>query len=83
MMMKNRKYSVRTSKRYRRELKTVLTWGKDESKLEEVIDILASGENLPPSYRDHPLSGKWKGYRECHIEPDWLLVYRICKQPHT
>ncbi|MBQ3586267.1 MAG: type II toxin-antitoxin system YafQ family toxin [Synergistaceae bacterium] len=70
-------YSVRTSKRYRRELKTVLSRGKDESKLEEVIDILASGESLPPRYADHPLSGKWKGYRECHIEPNWLLVYSI------
>ncbi|MBR0167767.1 MAG: type II toxin-antitoxin system YafQ family toxin [Synergistaceae bacterium] len=70
-------YSVRTSKRYRRELKTVLSRGKDESKLEEVIDILASGESLSPRYADHPLSGKWKGYRECHIEPNWLLVYSI------
>ena len=70
-------YSVRTSKRYRRELKTVLSRGKDESKLEEVIDILASGESLPPRYADHSLSGKWKGYRECHIEPNWLLVYSI------
>ena len=77
MMKRNRKYTVRTSKRYRRELKTVLNRGKDEGKLEEVIDILASGETLPPKYYDHPLPGQWKGYRECHIESNWLLVYRI------
>ena len=77
MMKGIRKYSVRTSKRYRRELKTVISRGKDASKLEEVIDILASGETLPPYYKDHSLSGQWKGYRECHIEPNWLLVYRI------
>ena len=77
MMKRNRKYTVRVSKRYRRELKAVLLRGKDESKLEEVIDILASGEKLPPRYKDHTLSGQWKGYRECHIEPNWLLVYRI------
>lgn len=56
MIMKNRKYSVRTSKRYRRELKTVLTKRKDESKLEEVIDILASVESLPIIYNTLTLS---------------------------
>ena len=77
MMKRVQKYTVRTSKRYRRELKIVLSRGKDESKLKEVIKILAAGENLPAKYADHPLAGKWKGYRECHIEPNWLLVYRI------
>lgn len=77
MMKRIQKYTVRTSKRYRRELKIVLSRGKDESKLEKVIEILAAGENLPARCVDHPLSGKWKGYRECHIEPNWLLVYRI------
>ena len=51
MMKRNRKYTVRVSKRYRRELKAVLLRGKDESKMEEVIDILASGEKLPPRYK--------------------------------
>ncbi|MBR1438578.1 MAG: type II toxin-antitoxin system YafQ family toxin [Synergistaceae bacterium] len=70
-------YTVRTSKRYRRELKKVISRGKDIGKLEEVINILASGEKLPQKYSDHPLSGDWKGFRECHIEPNWLLVYSI------
>ena len=76
-MMTNRKYRVRMSKRYKRELKQIRKRGKDESKLEVAIDILASGGKLPSYYKDHPLSGEWKGYRECHIEPNWLLVYRI------
>ena len=48
----------------------------DESKLETVLDILLSGKDLPEIYRDHQLQGKLSIFRECHIEPDWLLVYR-------
>lgn len=51
--------------------------GKNMKKLEETIRILSSGEILPERYLDHLLSGNYKGYRECHIEPDWLLVYKI------
>ena len=50
--------------------------GKDLSKLETVLDILLSGKDLPETYRDHQLQGKLSIFRECHIEPDWLLVYR-------
>ncbi|MBR4196431.1 MAG: type II toxin-antitoxin system YafQ family toxin [Synergistaceae bacterium] len=75
--MKKRKYTVRTSKRYRRELKTVLSRGKDDSKLEEVIDILASGDTLPPRYEDNPLHGNFEGMRECHITPNWILFTEL------
>lgn len=51
--------------------------GKDISKLETVIEILSSGEVLPEKYLDHALGGNYNGYRECHIEPDWLLIYKI------
>ena len=53
--------------------------GKDISKMEEVIEILASGEKLDKKYKDHNLSDNkyYKGCRECHIEADWLLVYKI------
>jgi mRNA interferase YafQ len=44
--------------------------------IQETIDRLANGENLPPEYHDHPLKGKYIGYRECHIEDNWLLVYK-------
>ena len=50
--------------------------GKDISKLETVLDILLSGNELPDKYKDHQLKGEMQEFRECHIEPDWLLVYR-------
>ena len=43
--------------------------------INEAINILADGEALPEKYRDHSLSGNWTGHRECHIQPDWLMVY--------
>jgi len=49
---------------------------KNISLLNEVIVKLANDEPLPEKYRDHALSGNWKGHRECHISPDWLLVYK-------
>ena len=45
--------------------------------LENVVAALASGEILPEKYKDHALTGNWAGHRECHIQPDWLLIYRI------
>jgi len=51
--------------------------GKDMSKLITTLSLLASGEPMPPKYRDHPLSGRLSDFRECHIEGDWLLVYQI------
>lgn len=51
--------------------------GKDMSKLVVVLDLLASGNPLPENYKDHQLSGSLKDFRECHIEPDWLLMYQI------
>jgi mRNA interferase YafQ len=51
--------------------------GKDMSKLRELILLLAEGEPLPARYRDHALGGAWNHFRDCHIEPDWLLIYKI------
>ncbi len=51
--------------------------GKDNAKLRALILLLAEETTLPASYKDHPLSGDWKHYRDCHIEPDWLLLYKI------
>ena len=50
---------------------------KDLGKLFEVIDILANGETLDAKYKDHSLTGNYRGTRECHVEPDWLLIYEI------
>ena len=51
--------------------------GKDMIKLVAVLDLLASGEPMPPKYKDHQLTGNLHDFRECHIEPDWLLMYQI------
>ena len=51
--------------------------GKDSAKFLEVIEVLAAGEVLPSVYRDHTLSGNWAGWNDCHIEPDWLLIYKL------
>ena len=50
---------------------------KNLSKIRIVIEKLTGGQVLEPKYDDHPLSGNWKGHRDCHIEPDWILIYRI------
>lgn len=61
----------------KKDLKLAKKQGKDLDKLFEVINILANGEKLDTKFKDHDLSGSYKGTRECHIEPDWLLVYEI------
>ena len=47
------------------------------AKLRELLGLLLAGEALPERYKDHPLKGAWQGYRDAHIDPDWLLIYRI------
>jgi mRNA interferase YafQ len=70
------KRDVQYSAQYRRDYKKARKQGKDISLLREIIGLLANDEPLPDKHRDHALQGNWKGYRECHITPDWLLVYR-------
>jgi mRNA interferase YafQ len=65
------------SGQFRRDVKRAQKRGKDMSKLRELILLLLAEDPLPERYRHHPLRGNWKGYREAHIEPDWLLIYRI------
>lgn len=69
--------SIRQSSQFRRDVKRLLRQGADLSKLEFAVEILVTQTALHERYRDHPLIGNWKGYRECHIEPDWLLIYRV------
>lgn len=65
------------SKQYLRDLRRMIKRGKRLQKLFDVINLLKTGTPLPPQYRDHPLNGEWEGYRDCHIEPDWILIYKI------
>ena len=71
------KYTVRETTAFRKGLKRMLKRGVDRTKLSAVVRILARGEALPPQYHDHALTGDLAGFRDCHIEPDWLLLYRI------
>jgi mRNA interferase YafQ len=63
--------------RFRRDVKLAQRRGRDMSKLRALILLLIDGNPLPPRYKDHPLSGGWEHHRDCHIEPDWLLIYKI------
>ena len=62
---------------FKKDLKRAKKQHKDLDKLFEVIQIIANGEKLDAKYHDHELTGDYAGTRECHIEPDWLLVYEI------
>jgi mRNA interferase YafQ len=63
--------------KFRRDVKLAKRRGKDMSKLRQLILLLIEGNPLPPRYKDHPLSGDWEHHRDCHIEPDWLLLYKV------
>lgn len=71
------KYEVRFTTKFKKDLKLAKKQGKNTDKLLEVVEQLASGQTLEARYRDHDLTGEYLGCRECHIEPDWLLVYQI------
>ena len=70
-------YELRYTSKIKRNIKLMKKRGKDLNKLTTVLELLVQGKELPPKYKDHPLSGNFVGCRECHIEPDWLLVYEI------
>lgn len=65
------------SSQFKRDVRKTRKRGKDLSKLRRMLEMLIRRSLLAPRYADHPLRGPWKGYREVHIEPDWLLIYRI------
>ncbi|WP_455266352.1 type II toxin-antitoxin system YafQ family toxin [Phascolarctobacterium sp.] len=71
------RYDVQFTAQFKKDLKLAKKQNKNLDKLFSVIEILANGGALDAKYRDHDLIGKYKGTRECHIEPDWLLVYEI------
>lgn len=65
------------SGRFRRDVALMQRRGKDMDKLKMVLRTLIEDTPLPPFFHDHPLKGEWSGYRDTHIEPDWLLIYKI------
>lgn len=64
----------------RRDIRKLQRQGKNLEELYAAVEILAEGNALPDKYRDHNLTGNWRGFRECHIRPDWLLIYRVVEQ---
>ena len=71
------KYEIVPSNQFRKDLKLAQKRGYDLDKIKKVIIALAGGETLEAKYRDHALTGDYSGFRECHIQPDWLLIYQI------
>ena len=70
-------YKIRPTSRFQKDLKRLRKRGYDMDLLTVVLKQLAAWQALAPSYRDHPLVGDYSGCRECHITPDWLLIYEI------
>ena len=75
--MRMTKYTVKPTTQFKKDFKLAIKRGLRIELLEDIIAALAMGEALPEKNRDHALTGTWTGHRECHILPDWLLVYRI------
>lgn len=69
--------NIRYSAKFKKDYKTILKRGYNPLLLQEVLEFLANEQHLPDRYKDHALSGNYQGHRECHITPDWLLIYKI------
>lgn len=75
--MREVKYTVKPTTQFKKDYKLAIKRGLKIDLLEEVVATLAKGEALPEKNKDHALTGNWTGHRECHIQPDWLLLYLI------
>ena len=62
---------------FKKDIKRLKKRNKDTNKLKIVIEKLLENQQLEAKYKDHSLTGNWKGYRDCHIEPDWILIYQL------
>lgn len=71
------KLNVKYSNKFKRSLRLAVKWGFDISLLEDIVEKIKTRIPLDTKYKDHELKGRWNGFRECHIQPDWLLIYLI------
>ena len=71
------KYTIKTTTQFKKDYKLAMRRGLNINLLDDIIIQLSQGKPLPYKNKDHALSGNWHGHRECHISPDWLLIYRI------
>ena len=76
-------YTLKFTNQFNKDYKLMIKQGKDISLLDNVIEKIQKGEKLEEKYRDHALTGTYRGFRECHIQPDWLLIYFIENQIMT
>lgn len=74
---------IKTTNHFERDYKRIEKQGKDINKLTAIMDTLSYQKPLEPRHRDHKLKGNYTEHRECHIEPDWLLVYRVNQNEET
>ena len=72
--------TIRRTSQFKRDVERMKKRGKDLSKLREILEKIISGQQLEAKYRDHVLVGQYRGTRECHIEPDWLLIYELAQR---
>lgn len=77
---KNLKYRIVPSSKFKKDYKLARKNGYDLDLLKDVVRNIALGKKLDPKYKDHGLAGNYKGCRECHITPDWLLIYEISQE---
>ena len=75
--MRKTKYTVKATPLFKKDFKLAMKRGLNIELLENIIALLSMGEPLPEKNKDHALTGNWVGHRECHILPDWLLIYRM------
>ncbi len=75
--MKEAKYTVKATTQFKKDYKLAMKRGLDVKLLDNIITELAMGNPLPEKNKDHALTGKWVGHRECHVLPNWLLIYRV------
>ena len=75
-MQNSSQYEVKFTAQFKKDYRIAMKRGLDIQLLDEVIAKIAKDEILPAKHKDHALKGKWKGHRECHVLPDWLLVYQ-------
>lgn len=75
--------TAQTTNQFKRDFKLMQKRGKDIEKIKTVMFKLQRQERLEPYYNDHKLTGDYEGHRDCHIEPDWMLIYRVDKAAQT
>ena len=73
-------FQIRRTSAFKKDVKRLMKQGRDLSKLAAVVDAIAEGKQLEERYRDHELVGNRRGFRDCHIEPDWVLIYKLDKK---